>query len=181
MVNALDAKGRTALFCAVHNAHLKCVELLLAAGGDSSISDGKCFPLYIAAQKGELAIARALIKANANIDAITDAPNAGTAVFAAAASGHRAMVKLLLDAGCDMSITSAGGQHPLTAASQRGYKEVITLLLDAGADVSATVCDGNTALGSAALKGLCDVVKKLLEGGADVNQTSPHKTDPTRQ
>lgn len=96
-VNALDADGGTALLCAVEGGHIKCVEILLAAGADpSTYETGRCFPLYEAAHNQNSAIVKALIGANVDINAITDCPAGGTALCIAAHKGDEAVVRLFL-------------------------------------------------------------------------------------
>lgn len=170
-VNARDASGRTALLWAAHADHTNCVKLLLTAGADPSISDNaQNFPLYMASKNGNIALAKTVIEAKANIDAVIDCPDSGTALSVAAFTGDQAMVTFLLGAGCDTSITALGGHHPLTIASMEGRADVVALLLDAGADVNAVGATGITALIAGAENGSCDVIRILLERGAAVNQ-----------
>lgn len=176
VVNARDADGRTALLWAVYGGHLNICLLLLAAGADASIHDNRqVLPFHMAAQDGKLAIVTAFIRAHVNIDAVIDSPDGGTALAMASFTGDQAMVTLLLDAGCNTSITSTGGHHPLRIAARKGHTEVVRLLIDAGADVNAICPDGITALTAGVAARSCGVIRKLLEGGANINQPGPRR------
>jgi ankyrin repeat protein len=56
----------------------------------------------------------------------------------AAESGHKAVVKLLLEKGADMESKDAEyGQTPLSWAAESGHEAVIKLLLGEGADIES--------------------------------------------
>ena len=102
-----------------------------------------------------------------------------TALHVAAAAGHLAAARMLLDAGADpnaMAGTDGGGYQmtmtlyrPLHEAADAGHADLVALLLDAGADPNATDAQGMTSppLVSAVYGGRLDVVRLLLDRGAD--------------
>jgi ankyrin repeat protein len=99
--------------------------------------------------------------------------------------GYGAIIKALLDAGADLTITTTDGTTPLMSAAglggatfipgkQRGFRmvgseEAVKLLLEAGADVNATNEADFTALHGAAMRGLNEVVEHLVSKGAKIN------------
>ena len=88
----------------------------------------------------------------------------------AAANGHVAAVRLLLDAGLDANFTvETDGQTALMLASGNGHDEVVRLLLEAGAakDLMSPKRHGHTALMLASAAGHAGVVRLLLQLAAD--------------
>ncbi|KAJ3454410.1 hypothetical protein MRS44_018304 [Fusarium solani] len=80
----------------------------------------------------------------------------------AAANGHEAVVKLLLDKGADTESKDQNGQTPLSYAAANGHEAVVKLLLDKGADTESKDQNGQTPLSLAAWKGHKTVVELLL-------------------
>jgi hypothetical protein len=85
----------------------------------------------------------------------------------AAENGHKAVVKLLLEAKADVNAKDNKGQTPLWCAARNGHEAVVKLLLEAKADVDAKDNGGRTPLWCAARNGHEAVVKLLLEAKAD--------------
>jgi ankyrin repeat protein len=95
------------------------------------------------------------------------------------------VVKTLLAAGADLTLTTNDGTTPLMAAAGLGRftfipgktrgnrsipaEEVVTTLLAAGADINAVNEADFTALHGAAFRGLNEVIKILVDRGADKN------------
>ena len=93
---------------------------------------------------------------------------ADDALLPAAAGGHEAVTKLLLDNGADVAAADINGKTALLAAALGGHETVTQLLLDHGADAAAANKEGWTALMLAAEGGHEAVTKVLLDSGADV-------------
>jgi ankyrin repeat protein len=88
------SRGRrqTALFLASQNGHADCVRLLLNSGADTKLRDTNGFgPLYIASLTGQLECVQLLL--------LHDAVAEQEDMLVAAANGHRAVVRQLLDSG----------------------------------------------------------------------------------
>ncbi|EUC41411.1 hypothetical protein COCMIDRAFT_8874 [Bipolaris oryzae ATCC 44560] len=90
-----------------------------------------------------------------------------TALHAASAIGHEAVVKLLLERGAKINIEGAY-RSPLHAASARGHEAVVRLLLERGAKINIEGAY-RSLLYAASEKGHEAVVKLLLDKVADVD------------
>ena len=103
-------------------------------------------PLGLACFFGHLETARYLINAGARLNSASQNRMKVTPLHSAAAGGHTALVKLLLEHGADPNAVQEGGFTPLHAAAQNGDVESIHMLLFHGADGSAKSSDGRTPL-----------------------------------
>jgi ankyrin repeat protein len=127
-------------------------------------------PLHWAAYRDDLAKTDQLIRAGANVNAVTDL--GVTPLWAASTNGSTALVKRLLDAGANPNMALVSGETPLMVASRSGKTESVAALLARGADPNARGTRGQTALMWAVSQKHADVVKALLAGGADVHAKS---------
>lgn len=84
--------------------------------------------------------------------------------------GRSAVIKLLLDAGADVKLTSqsVGEVSALHHASLWGDPEMLKLLIEAGAEVDARTESGLTPLMMAVRHDNLDNLKTLLRAGADL-------------
>lgn len=137
---------QTPLWFAVNKGHAEISQMLLDAGASPSPWGNEHEPLLFAALGNKFAdIVTSLLKAGANVDATV--PFTGiTLLHTAAEEGHTALVKLLLEAGAQVSPRTVTGATPLHQAAVHGRTEVAKLLLDAGADINALEHDGMTPL-----------------------------------
>ncbi len=157
--------GQTALMWAAAQGHPEVVRLLLASGarvGDRSrvypqvvsssgnadrsgvfeVMQGGYTPLLFAARRGDVASARLLVAAGADVDR---AAASGTSPLVVAAhSGHGALAAFLLDAGADPGAADAG-YAALHAAVLRGDPQLVRALLAHGADPDAVLERGTPA------------------------------------
>ena len=101
---------------------------------------------------------------NAEIDARDDEKQ--TPLHHAAAAGHEAIVKTLLENGAQNDPSDENDFTPMHIAAGRGYKGVTHLLLEAGAAVDLEDIEGWTPLFEAICEGHADVVELLLNWGA---------------
>ncbi|KAJ3886736.1 ankyrin repeat-containing domain protein [Lentinula edodes] len=93
----------------------------------------------------------------------------GNPLQAASFSGHKAIVKLLLEKGADVNAQGGEYGNALQAAAYGKNEAIVKLLLENGADVNAQGGEYGNALQAAVLKENEAIVNLLLEKGADVN------------
>ena len=159
-VDATGARSQTALMWAVAQRHPRVVEALLAHGAAvdarsdvwtevvkttpepwnpeyvAEIPQGGYTPLLFAARVGDLASAKRLVAAGADVN---DQPPYGTsATVVAAHSGHGDVAAYLLEQGADPNAAGAG-YTALHAAILHKDAGLVRALLDAGADPDAPV------------------------------------------
>lgn len=209
-VNAAEReRGQTALMWAAAQRHAEVVRLLARHGGDLHartrvwdqlentagntntsgnfrMNHGGSTPLLFAARSGDVATARALVEAGANVD---DTAAAGTsALVIAAHSGQGPVGIYLLEQGADPNAAEAG-YTALHAAILRGQIDLAVALLDHGADPNAIVEHGtpgrrysadysirHQAVGAnafwlAARYGEPEILRALAQRGADPSVT----------
>ncbi|KAF1325151.1 Tkl protein kinase, partial [Globisporangium splendens] len=156
--------------------------LLLAAREGHTADRSQSTALQRAAQNGHVDVVKALLLASSAEKErtwINDVNASGyAALHCAAHSGSSAIVRLLLDHGANVEITS-NGWRPLHTACFKNHIDVVQLLLVRGANVNAAMHDGVTALHYTARHGSTELAAVLLDAGADVNigagrsQTTP--------
>ena len=156
-VNARAARGQTALMWAVAQKHPDVVKVLLAHGADvharsevwsqvmavpphglleynRAIPHGGDTALMFAARVGDLASAKLLVAAGANVN---DADAWGvSATVLAAHSGYGELVEFLLEKGADPN-AAAAGFTALHVAIMRRDEKMVSALLAHGADPNA--------------------------------------------
>jgi ankyrin repeat protein len=159
--NARAARGQTALMWAVAQRHPEVVKVLLGHGADvharsetwtqvmavsphghpeynRAIPFGGNTPLMFAARAGDLASARLLVAAGANVN---DVDAWGISVMALAAhSGFTDVVAFLLDNGADVNAAGAGFAA-LHAAIMRRDETLVRTLLAHGANPNLPLKD----------------------------------------
>ena len=156
---------QTALMWAAAQGHPEVVRLLLTAGavvddrslvypqvvsssgnadrsGVFEVMQGGYKPLLFAARRGDVASARLLVAAGADVDA---AAASGTSPLVVAAhSGHGALAAFLLSSGADPGAADAG-YGALHVAVLRGDSALVGALLAHGADPDAILERGTPA------------------------------------
>ena len=158
---------------AIENGDLEAIKTLIQGGAkpDTIIDYGehKITPLMKAAWDGQVEIARYLIAAGANVNAVDDQQE--TALFSAIKREHIEIVQLLIDRGARVNVKDVRQFTPLTVASAAGNQAIITMLVKAGANIKEETY-GLTPLMFAVASRKADVVKQLIELGAPVDQIS---------
>jgi ankyrin repeat protein len=127
--------------------------------------------LHEAVRAGEVARARELIAAGADVNA-RDSYGA-TVLMNAAHAGNVEMVKALIAAGADVNATDELGWNAVHKAVynsdlDKGFPEVVVALAQAGSDVNAKIGYGIRPLMLAAGYGEASVCQALIDNGADV-------------
>ncbi|XP_048549049.1 poly [ADP-ribose] polymerase tankyrase-1-like [Triticum urartu] len=208
-----DPKGLNALHFAANKGSLEiCKFLLEDVGVDvNSVSSVGATPMFYAALKGNLQVARYLLDHGS--DPAKPSERGLTPLHNAAEHGHCEIVRLLLSKGVDVDVinyrgtplhmTAAKGQHqamkillehgadpnrvvnhifsPLMMACCGNSLECMKLLIEAGADVNGNSSSGPTPLTGAVDDGSTEFAKFLLEAGADPNIPNQHGDIPIKR
>jgi ankyrin repeat protein len=149
---------------------LAAVKKAVQQGADVNVAQGDGMTaLHWAADRGDSAMTELLLKAHANVNAITR--DAGyTPLHLASRKASAAVVRALLQAGADAKAVSGSGATVLHLAAQGGSADVVNALIEKGADVNAREPEyGQTPLVFAAEAGRPAAVQALIKHGADVN------------
>lgn len=152
---------------------LEAVRDLLRQGADvnQALGDGMT-ALHLAAEAGDLEMARLLIYAGADLNAGTRI-GAYTPLHFASREGNAEMVEVLLAAGANVhAATSNSGVLPVHLAAAAGTPEALEALLEAGADPNAVEgAWAQTPLMFAAAANRAGNIRVLLAAGADPSMT----------
>ncbi|KAJ8371550.1 hypothetical protein AAFF_G00307300 [Aldrovandia affinis] len=122
-----------------------------------------------AAGKGSDDVIRTMLDLKADIDINMADKYGGTALHAAALSGHVSTVRLLLERGAMVDALDVMKHSPLFRACEMGHRDVILTLIKGEAQVDLVDLDGHTALHWAALGGNAEVCQILMENGITPN------------
>lgn len=155
------------VFFAIDHRNVSELKSLLNQGADPNFRNALGFlPLYIAGASHQLDAMKALISANANVDA--ESPY-GTALTLSSATGHTAGVNLLISKGARVNYARMDGITPLMMAANAGAPSTIAELLKNKANPNLKNTSGATALSYAARNGHLEAGRLLLEAGTAVN------------
>ena len=112
----------------------------------------------------------ALLESGMDVNRIDRVWDGFTALHVAAYKGHRAVVKVLIDAGADVNTRDTSNRlhlgTPLFLAARNGHASVVHQLIKAGANVHLSTSDGLTPLAIAKNYGHCGCEKALIDAGA---------------
>ena len=128
--------------------------------------------LHWAVERDDLELADVLIRAGANIGAVT---REGVAPLQLAAiNGSAPMIDRLLKAGADPNARlTPAGDTALMMAARTGTVDAIRVLVEGGADLNAReTWGGTTALMWAVAEGHAAAARMLIDAGADANARS---------
>jgi ankyrin repeat protein len=183
-VKTANRYGVTPLSLACTNGSGAMVELLLKAGADPNAPlPGGETPLMTASRTGALTAVKALLAQGARVDG-KDEARGQTALMWAAAEGHAAVVRELIDGGADIHARVPSGLTPLLFAVREGRSEAVRVLLRAGADANEIIPTdggrrrayggrlppaGTSALLLAVTNAHFELASELLDAGANPN------------
>ncbi|XP_064362845.1 inversin isoform X5 [Dromaius novaehollandiae] len=165
-----DSQGATPLHYAAQSNFAETVEVFLKHPSvkDDSDLEGRTSFMW-AAGKGSDDVIRTMLNLKLDIDINMTDKYAGTALHAAALSGHVNTVKLLLEHNAQVDALDVMKHTPLFRACEMGHKEVIQTLIEGGAGVDLVDQDGHSPLHWAALGGNADVCQILIENKINPN------------
>ena len=156
--NTRDPMGQPGLTMALQERSLKITKLLLGqpAIDVNLLNNAGESPLMMAALKGDLSGAQALLQRGARIN------QPGWSALHYAASGPESkLVKLLIDRGADLNAASPNETTPLMMAAQYGSEDSVNLLLASGADLNRRNQKGLRAVDFAKLSGREPLFRQL--------------------
>jgi len=104
--------------------------------------------------------------------------NRRTSLHRAAASGHEATVRLLLEGGAKPDVTDDAENTPLHLAANGGHEATVRLLLDHGAEMGVKNMAADTPLHIAANGGHEAAAQLLLERGAEMGAKNWREDTP---
>ncbi len=162
---------------------LEAVRALLKQGADVNAAQGDGMTaLHWAAMNGNVEMAKVLMVAGANLEAVTRIGDY-TPLHLASKGGKAPAVRALLAAGSNAkATTTTGNVTPLHFAAAAGSREAVLALLDRSADVNARESSwGQTPLMFAAGHNRVAALKTLLARGADPSITSNVVSLPAQQ
>ena len=155
---------------AAMHGDLATVRSLLRQGANVNVAQGDGMTaLHWAAERGDTTMAAELLRAKANVRAVTRIGEY-TALHIAAKGGHGAIVKAMLKAGSDPRVATSSGATSLHFAAASGDTASVNALVERGVDLNARESEwGQTPLVFAATMGRADAIRALLKAGADAN------------
>ncbi|XP_073083145.1 inversin isoform X7 [Manis javanica] len=165
-----DSQGATPMHYAAQSNFAETVQVFLKHPSvkDDSDLEGRTSFMW-AAGKGSDDVLRTMLSLKADIDINMADKYGGTALHAAALSGHVSTVKLLLENNAQVDATDVMKHTPLFRACEMGHKDVIQTLIKGGARVDLVDQDGHSLLHWAALGGNADVCQILIENKINPN------------
>ena len=204
-----NKNGYSILHIAVRSGQTAVAEFALANGANINLpSNSKKTPLHYTAQLNQLAMAKLLVEAKADLAAkdkkgrtaldlatgeakrelanylrgvgVTSKSDeeAAKSIFVAAKIGSIDAIKKHLEAGVDVNGKNKSGQTALHVAAKAGQVDAVGALLEAKADVAAADKSQKTALHYAAQKGHKATTALLLEKGAPINAKDEKNKTP---
>ncbi|KAL3059744.1 hypothetical protein OYC64_014360 [Pagothenia borchgrevinki] len=160
--SALDRNGQTALhLCCEYDQH-DCLSVVLSHPSSSTCLELRNYeglsPLHLAVLRGHTQLAKMLLDAGADINAM-DNKSGQSPLMHAVESNNADMVHFLIESGCDVNSQSYSGNTALHSACGRGQVDTVRLLLKSGADSSLKNYHNDTPVMVAKNKKITDVLR----------------------
>ncbi|KAM9852458.1 B-cell lymphoma 3 protein homolog [Aulostomus maculatus] len=184
---ALDRNGQTALHLCCEYDQQQCLSVVLSLPSSSACLESKNYgglsPLHLAVLRGQRDLARMLLDAGADINAM-DIKSGQSSLMHAVESNNPEMVHFLIENGCDVNSQSYSGNTALHGACGRGQVDTVRLLLKSGADSSLKNYHNDTPVMVAKNKKIADVLRgrgsKHIQGQElHCASVSPHGSNLT--
>ena len=160
----LRASLRRAWISAIDNDDaLKLAAILVEDANRALLSisacDNKC-ALMVAAEQGDLPLARSLVRLGADVNEKSDTFH--TPFMFAVRRNHQQMAEWLLDQGADLNTVSSDGWTALTIAAAKGSVRILQWLISEGASTRIRDLSGFTPLLHAVSKSHPEAAAVLL-------------------
>ncbi|XP_035460709.2 protein TANC1 isoform X2 [Scophthalmus maximus] len=171
VVQQVNRRGVSPLFCAVRQGHWQIAELLLQRGADINISDkqGRTL-LMVAACEGHLSTVEFLLSKGASL---TSMDKEGlTPLSWACLKGQKNVVQFLVEKGAVIDHTDKNGRTPLDLAAFYGDAEIVQYLVERGAVIEHVDYSGMRPLDRAIGCRNTSVVVTLLKKGAKLGNAA---------
>ncbi|XP_040912869.1 protein TANC1 isoform X2 [Toxotes jaculatrix] len=171
VVQQVNRRGVSPLFCAVRQGHWQIAELLLQNGADINISDkqGRTL-LMVAACEGHLSTVEFLLSKGASL---TSMDKEGlTPLSWACLKGQKNVVQFLVEKGAVIDHTDKNGRTPLDLAAFYGDAEIVQYLVERGAVIEHVDYSGMRPLDRAIGCRNTSVVVTLLKKGAKLGNAA---------
>ncbi|KAK3515639.1 hypothetical protein QTP70_025326 [Hemibagrus guttatus] len=165
-----DSQGATPLHYGAQSNYADTVAVFLKHPSvrDEPDLEGRTAFMW-AAGKGSDDVIKVMLELKRDLDINMADKYGGTALHAAALSGHVSTVRLLLEKGAMVDPLDVMKHTPLFRACEMGHRDVILTLIKGGARVDLVDTDGHSALHWAALGGNAEVCEVLMENGLGPN------------
>jgi ankyrin repeat protein len=186
-VDRLGDDGKSALIRASGAGHVAAVELLLKAGADPSLMNGGVTALHVAATDGHLEVIRVLVQAKANVNR-RSSDTSDTPLMAAVKAEKPEVVRALIDAGADTTVSDSGFTALQYAVSRANTAVVREMVKDGRTPVNARHPTSHLAEGSPLHGALwcknpdynIELIQTLLAAGADLAATDKNGDTPIK-
>ncbi|TAL36627.1 MAG: hypothetical protein EPN93_07325 [Spirochaetes bacterium] len=134
-------------------------------------------PLYIAAEYGQLDIAKFFLERGANVNDVSTEERS-TPLHVAATRDHAEMVDFLLGKGASIDTKDNDGNTPLQAALRSSSVLAANKLIAKGANLKNLNAQNETLLHSASSSGDLELLALLIKKGLDVNARNKNMETP---
>jgi ankyrin repeat protein len=170
-INLPSHSGGTAVMFAAAGGHPKCTKLMIDEGADVN-AVATATPDYLEKLAKMIEEGTVDPKEDPHVDGVTG-------VHVAAEEGHLECVKLLIDAGADVTVLDDEERSPLLLAIKGNYGEVATVLIQAGADPNTPYVDeesgeSHNLLMDSIIVENADFALLLIQHGADLYYKDDH-------